>query len=103
MREAYREAIRSRLKFNFILVLFFMPVGLCLVRSRLDAWVDAPRRTEPLPGLREFCQRIEDAESDDNNADDDDDGCIPPAFPTADAAAAAAAAGADTAPVNATH
>jgi len=59
------EWIRCRVKFYFLLTLFFAPVGMGEWRSRVLAECDAPQFTEPIPELRDFCMQLDKKEQED--------------------------------------
>ena len=61
-----REGIRCRIKFYFLLCLFFAPVGVGEWRRGVIAWSDVPHSTPPVPGLQALALRsAAEADADD--------------------------------------
>lgn len=80
-----REGICCRIKFYFLLALFFAPVGMGEWRSRVIAETERPQFTEPIPELRDYCLQAEQQDRDatrlaDLDLDDIDDD-VPTARP----------------------
>jgi hypothetical protein len=57
------EGIRCRIKFYFLLSLFFMPVAMGEWRSRVIAASDGPLATDPDPRLTAIVQAQEEADA----------------------------------------